>query len=741
MSLFDRPELKVQKDRRVCRSTDLRIAKYSRRGLLLSLIAFGVAVLIGDLRTQEPELILGLGLGLVLLTLVRGYYVFRAESLYATGPNRWRRHYFLVSTLGAAWWGLILLCHVWLVGFAPETHFLWLYTVIFCSSVSPVFSPYHRFLTWFISLPLLPAAVQAFLSGSMLGVIYGTLTIAFVWLTAHQARRESENYWDRAAAMQELQQRASQLAQEHKHSEAAVELTNEFITNIGQEFRSQLSDSLGALALLEGEDLSERQRDWVQLARNAGNQQLKLVDNVGLFTRVARKDIRLRQGPFNLVKTIEKSCRFAARTAQRQRLEFNFQIDENLPVMVTGDNRKTAQLIRNLVDSATAIARTGELWGEVGFEYTSAEDGQLTLSLYDDGQGEILPDESELFGAFSRVDSTQVSTGLGLSIAKGLAEAMGGYLQLHSSEAGNRYQVAMKFALEPNQRTYLTPDRRLQDTEILLLHQKGLFVSGLLQMLRSFGMEVASFNWSAEERGLAEEALHQALDRNQLVLLAPIMGERQLLTDVTDILQQSEEDISQCRLICLGGYGNKGGFVPLLQLVPSAQYLPRPVTRKELHDTLVARLFGDGRKASRRIIAGDGEQHRPHSLLLIEESRLHQGVTEEMLHALGYRVDVAPSVVEALAQLRDNSYDLVLVDCQQNTEQSAQIIETLRHWESENTPDDRLPIIALTSTTEEQFESRCLTAGMDDFVTKPLSRETLVETLELWLGQAAAEKN
>ncbi|WP_237064942.1 hybrid sensor histidine kinase/response regulator [Microbulbifer guangxiensis] len=734
MPIFDRPELKVQKDRRVCRVTDNRIAKYSRRGMLLSLLAFAIAIGIGDLRIVAPKMALVLGIGLVLFTLWRGYYVFRFSALYATGPNRWRRRYFLASTVGAAWWGVILLCHVWLLGFAPETHFLWLYTVIFCSSVTSVFSPYHRFLAWFIAGSLLPAAFKAFLSGDVLGGIYGFLTIAFVWLTAHQGRRDSENYWDRLSAMQDLQTRASNLAAARKHSEAAVELTNEFVANIGQEFRSQLSDSLGALALLEAEPLSERQREWVQLAKNAGSQQLKLVDNVGLFTRVARKDIRLRHGPFNLVKTIEKSFKFAARAAHRQRLEFNFQIDDNLPVMAIGDNRKTSQLIRNLVDSATAIAQVGELWGQVTFRPSNQGEGQLTISLVDDGRGEILPDESELFGAFSRLDTTQVTTGLGLSIAKGLAEAMGGYLQLHSSPDGNRYHVEIKLEIEPNQRVYLTPDRRLQDCEVLVLHQKGLFVAGLVQVLRSFGMEVTCLKWQAEGDDEQKATLLRSIERRQLVLLAPAMGDETLLAEAAGIFAGEGVDPEGCPLICLGGYGQKPAFAPLMQAVPGAMYLGRPVTRKELHDALISRLFGGSRKPSRRIVSSSGVSPRQRNLLLIEESRQHQGVTEEMLQALGYRVDVASSVENALERLPEGQYDMILVDCQQNTEHSAEIIESLRHWESEHSPDDRLPIVALTSTTEEQFEGRCLAAGMDDFLTKPLAKEPLRETLERWLG-------
>ncbi|MEW5249048.1 hybrid sensor histidine kinase/response regulator [Microbulbifer sp. 2201CG32-9] len=737
MPMFDRPELKVQKDRRVCRLTDARMAKYSRRVMLFTIMVFFIAVTVGELPLVAPQLTLVLAIGLILLSLLHGYHLFRFGSLYAAGPHRWRRRYFFTAILFAGWWGLILVCHEWLLGFAPETHFLWLYTVMYSAIVVTVFAPYYRFLTWCLVVSLVPASATSFLSGDILGTVYGVLSLAFVWLISRQARLESENYWGRMGAMQELQQRASQLAVASKRSDAAIELTNEFVANIGQEFRSQLTDSLGALALLEAEQLPERQREWVRLAKNASRQQLKLVDNVGLFTRVARKSIRLRQGPFNLVKTVEKSFKFAAKASHRQRLEFNFEIDDKLPVMVIGDNRKTSQLIRNLVEAATAIAQQGEIWGQVDFSPISTAEGQMTIALMDDGQGEILPDESELFGAFSRVDSAQVATGLGLSIAKGLAEAMGGYLQLHSSRDGNRYQVAMRFATEPNQRFYLVPDRRLQDLDILLLHQKGLFVSGLEKALSSFGMEVQGLKYtSSAHRPALEEAVQQALVRSQLVLLVPAMGDSSLLTAVQEIIDHSDVEPKNCPLMCLGAYGHKQAFTPFIKSLPCTQYLSRPATRKELHDALIGLLFCGGKKTSRRIVTSSGAHPRQYALLLIEESRQHQRVTEEMLHTLGYRVEVARSVVDALELLSEGHYDMLLVDCQQNTEHSAQIIETLRHWESEHAVENRLPIIALTSTTEEQFEGRCLAAGMDDFLTKPLGKDQLRETIECWLGSA-----
>jgi two-component system, NarL family, sensor histidine kinase BarA len=192
---------------------------------------------------------------------------------------------------------------------------------------------------------------------------------------------------------------------------------------------------------------------------------------------------------------------------------------------------------------------------------------------------------------------------------------------------------------------------------------------------------------------------------------------------------------AQFPLLCVGSLGHKKHFAPLAASVPEAQYLPRPLTRKEFHDALVVRLFGGIKKTSRRVVGTSVDVNRKRKLLLIEESRQHQGVTEEMLQALGYQVEVVPSVDAAVSLLPNNSYDLLLVDCQQNTSHSAEIIERLRLWESEFSPDDRLPVIALTSTTEEQFEGRCLAAGMDDFLTKPLSKDSLAETLDRWLGE------
>lgn len=737
MPLFDSPELKVQKNRSICRVTDARIAKYSRWGLLFVLLAFTIAMAMGDLRHQMPRLSLGLGIGLIVVTLWRAYYVFRFETLYAAGPKRWRQRYFIVSTIGAAWWGLALFCHVLIAGFGADTFFLWLYTIIFCSSVAPIFSPYHRFFSWFMALSLIPAALQSLFIEGTFGAIYGALSLAFVWLMSHQAGRESRNYWDRIAAMEVLQQKASSLAEQREHSRAATELTNEFITNIGQEFRGQLSDVLGALTLLEGEKLPQGQSEWVQLAKNSANLQLKLVDKVGLFARVARKEIEVRQSSFNLIQVVETSFNSTAAVAQRQELEFNFEISADLPVMVRGDHRKIVQLLRNLMDSVIAIAHRGELLAQVKFEYVTAAEGQFAIVLNDNGKGEILPKASTLFGAFSRVNTPQVMTGLGLAIAKGLAEAMGGHFEVDSSAEGNRYLVAVKFEIEPRQREYLSVDRRLQDSEILLLHQSGQFVPGLIQTLHSFDVEVLSHSWKGTHVA-SEKAFSLAVKHKQPILLVPALGDQQLLGEVANYLQHQEEvALSEVKILCLGTGEHKAQFSNLAKLVPQAHYLLRPAARKALHDALVVFLLGETKKTSRRITSAACAREVQRKLLLIDSANSRQGVSETLLRGLGYQTDVVPTVDTALELLAHNNYDLLVVDCQRDSACSADIIASLRHFESSHSPHDRLPIIALTSNAEEQFEARCLAAGMDDMVIKPLDKNNLRRTLERWFGDAA----
>jgi signal transduction histidine kinase len=261
MFLFFTPTTKVQKDRRVMRDTDARVAKYSRRGLVLNFIVFALCLFFGDFSDREHSLAIVLITGLLLVTLLRSYYLFRFDVLYARAPSRWRNQYFVASCLGAAWWSFILVSLTSTQGMRDETLIMWLYSVVFYSSVANVFAPYRRFLTLYLFIGQVPAAVTAILLGTVEGYLYGFIMLMFFFMLSHQAKVTSIAYWERLEANFTLREHARGLEHEQRSSQEASELKNEFLSHLGKEFRTSLSDILGTLTLINDEQLSESQRE------------------------------------------------------------------------------------------------------------------------------------------------------------------------------------------------------------------------------------------------------------------------------------------------------------------------------------------------------------------------------------------------------------------------------------------------------------------------------------------------
>ena len=162
------------------RDTDARMAKYSRRGLILNFVASIFCILGGEFVNQEADLAITLVVGLLLLTLLRGYFLFRFDQLYPRGPRKWRDTYFVVTLLGALWWSFILSSITSVLGMQHETPLLWMYTVIFFATTAHAFAPYHMFLTYYQFLGLIPAAVAAIIVGGTSGYLFWLSIASFL---------------------------------------------------------------------------------------------------------------------------------------------------------------------------------------------------------------------------------------------------------------------------------------------------------------------------------------------------------------------------------------------------------------------------------------------------------------------------------------------------------------------------------------------------------------------------------
>ncbi|MCV6614429.1 MAG: hybrid sensor histidine kinase/response regulator, partial [Cellvibrionaceae bacterium] len=250
------PESKVHRDRRLMRETDSRMAKYSRRGILINFCVYFFCLWLSELYREAPQLSLVLSVGLILITAMRSYYLFRFDALYPRAPSRWRNLYFLASLLGALWWSVILVSFTTARGLDDATTILWFYSIVFFSSTANALAPYNRYMSWYQFCGLFPGALSLVALDSINGYLFGIIVLLFFLLMVHQGRIVAESYWKSLETNQALTRKTIELEAEKRDMEAADQFSTDFLQNLGSEVRVGLNDLLGSLSLLDRDKLA-----------------------------------------------------------------------------------------------------------------------------------------------------------------------------------------------------------------------------------------------------------------------------------------------------------------------------------------------------------------------------------------------------------------------------------------------------------------------------------------------------
>ncbi|UZJ45079.1 response regulator [Marinimicrobium sp. C6131] len=721
------PTSKVQKDRQIMRDTDARVAKYSRRGLVLNFIVAVSCLVFGDFFQNYQNLSIVLIVGLLLVTLLRAYYLFRFDTLYARAPARWRNQYFFASFLGAGWWAFILVSLTWLIGMRDETLIMWLYSVVFYSSVANVFAPYRRFLTTYLFIGQVPAALTAVLLFSVEGYLYGSIMLVFYTMLSHQAKVTSNTYWERLEANYALRERAKGLEFEQRSSKAAIELKNEFLVNLGQEFRSSLNDILGTLALVDDEQMSERHRELLLLASKAAERQLDLVNNVVDFSKITTKSLELEKVPFNLRRLLEKLVQDFALEAHQQGIELNYVFDQDLPRRVEGDATRLGQIFGTLMTYAVKHSGMAQIFVEAAFHPGENETGELQLVISDASRAAQEDDSDE------RTD--QNLRGIGLSICKGLAECMGGSVNLvENRESGKRIVINVQLDVVAYQDVGQA-EQRLRGKRILLVDIPEVVALDLVDQLARWGMKASRVYGHAQ----ALKQLKAAADndqKNDLVLIYNKLDSFDALTLSRDIAKEpSLSALPQVIAMSLLQRDSEEARAHLHNY-PQVSCIEKPIMHRKLYETLVHRLLSHD--TSEALLAEEEDDGVSpvvgRKVLLVEDQRVSQMVVSGMLKKLGCQVHVASNGKEALSAIEKEKFDLVLMDCDMPELDGIAATERIR--ESESSDGGRhLPVVAMTSFTADEDQARCRAAGMDDHISKPLRYEALQSHLEQWLGR------